>query len=95
MDVVRTNIDQIGGTIDIKSVAARLPASPSRSPLTLAIVSALIVEAAATASPFPQFGRWSKWCGPAQFRTPHRAHQGHAVLRLRNKLLPLMHLRSC
>ena len=31
MDVVRTNIDQIGGTIDIKSWPARAPASPSRS----------------------------------------------------------------
>jgi len=31
MDVVRTNIDQIGGTIDVKSVAGEAPASPSRS----------------------------------------------------------------
>ena len=31
MDVVRTNIDQIGGTIDIKSRPARVPPSPSRS----------------------------------------------------------------
>jgi chemotaxis protein histidine kinase CheA len=31
MDVVRTNIDQIGGTIDIKSVAGEGSRSPSRS----------------------------------------------------------------
>jgi chemotaxis protein histidine kinase CheA len=31
MDVVRTNIDQIGGTIDIKSVAGEVVPSPSRS----------------------------------------------------------------
>jgi len=42
---VRTNIDQIGGTIDIKSVAGRAPRY-HQIPLTLAIVSALIVEAA-------------------------------------------------
>ena len=32
MDVVKTNIEKIGGTIDLKSVArARAPPSPSRS----------------------------------------------------------------
>src|SRR5713226_2223393 len=46
MDVVRTNIDQIGGTIDIKSVAGEGSSVTIKIPLTLAIVSALIVEAA-------------------------------------------------
>ncbi|NOJ50896.1 chemotaxis protein CheA, partial [Bradyrhizobium archetypum] len=45
MDVVRTNIDQIGGTIDIKSVAGEGSSVTIKIPLTLAIVSALIVEA--------------------------------------------------
>uniref|UniRef100_UPI000A6844A0 chemotaxis protein CheA n=1 Tax=Bradyrhizobium tropiciagri TaxID=312253 RepID=UPI000A6844A0 len=45
MDVVRTNIDQIGGTIDIKSVAGEGASVTIKIPLTLAIVSALIVEA--------------------------------------------------
>ncbi|TGN74298.1 chemotaxis protein CheA, partial [Bradyrhizobium yuanmingense] len=44
MDVVRTNIDQIGGTIDIKSVAGEGSSVTIKIPLTLAIVSALIVE---------------------------------------------------
>ncbi|WP_246669165.1 chemotaxis protein CheA, partial [Bradyrhizobium sp. USDA 3456] len=43
MDVVRTNIDQIGGTIDIKSVAGEGSSVTIKIPLTLAIVSALIV----------------------------------------------------
>jgi len=46
MDVVRTNIDQIGGTIDVKSVAGEGSSVTIKIPLTLAIVSALIVEAA-------------------------------------------------
>src|SRR3954471_24587470 len=45
MDVVRTNIDQIGGTIDVKSVAGEGSSVTIKIPLTLAIVSALIVEA--------------------------------------------------
>src|SRR6516225_12026161 len=45
MDVVRTNIDQIGGTIDVKSVAGEGCSVTIKIPLTLAIVSALIVEA--------------------------------------------------
>ncbi|MGJ5120495.1 chemotaxis protein CheA, partial [Bradyrhizobium oligotrophicum] len=45
MDVVRTNIDQIGGTIDIKSVVGEGTSVTIKIPLTLAIVSALIVEA--------------------------------------------------
>jgi two-component system chemotaxis sensor kinase CheA len=51
MDVVRTNIDQIGGTIDLKSVPGEgATVFTIKIPLTLAIVSALIVEAAGTAS---------------------------------------------
>src|SRR5258708_5746089 len=46
MDVVRTNIDQIGGTIDIKSVAGEGSRVSLKIPLTLANGSALIVEAA-------------------------------------------------
>src|SRR5207247_9905837 len=44
MDVVRTNIDQIGGTIDIKSVAGEGTSVTINIPLTLAIRSALIVD---------------------------------------------------
>ena len=54
MDVVRTNIDQIGGTIDIKSVAGEGTSVTIKIPLTLAIVSALIVEAAGNRFAIPQ-----------------------------------------
>src|SRR5579872_2837590 len=54
MDVVRTNIDQIGGTIDIKSVAGEGSSVTIKIPLTLAIVSALIVEAAGDRFALPQ-----------------------------------------
>ena len=54
MDVVRTNIDQIGGTIDIKSVAGEGSSVTIKIPLTLAIVSALIVEAGGDRFAIPQ-----------------------------------------
>src|ERR1700733_13454500 len=45
MDVVRSNIEQIGGTVDLKSVSGAGTTFTIKIPLTLAIVSALIVEA--------------------------------------------------
>ena len=43
MDVVRTNIEQIGGVVDVASTAGRGSHFSIKIPLTLAIVSALIV----------------------------------------------------
>ena len=54
MDVVRTNIDQIGGTIDLKSVPGAGSTFTIKIPLTLAIVSALIVEAGGDRFAIPQ-----------------------------------------
>ena len=94
MDVVRTNIDQIGGTIDVKSVAGEGSSVTVKIPLTLAIVSALIVEAGGDRFAIPQLGGGRTGAGARQFRAPHRAHQGHRGTALRNKLLPLMHLKK-
>ena len=44
MDVVRANIEQIGGTVDLQSVPGAGTKFTIKIPLTLAIVSALIVE---------------------------------------------------
>ena len=54
MDVVRANIDQIGGTIDVKSAVGRGTSITVKIPLTLAIVSALIVEAGGERFAIPQ-----------------------------------------
>ena len=77
MDVVRTNIDQIGGTIDIKSVAGEGSSVTIKIPLTLAIVSALIVEAAGDRFAIPQLSVVELVRARANTRAPHRAHQGH------------------
>jgi two-component system, chemotaxis family, sensor kinase CheA len=54
MDVVKTNIEKIGGTIDLKSVAGAGTTFTIKIPLTLAIVSALIVEAGGERFAIPQ-----------------------------------------
>ena len=94
MDVVRTNIDQIGGTIDVKSVAGEGSSVTIKIPLTLAIVSALIVEAAGDRFAIPQLSVVE--LVRARANSEHRIERikDTAVLRLRNKLLPLVHLKK-
>jgi two-component system chemotaxis sensor kinase CheA len=94
MDVVKTNIEKIGGTIELKSVEGRGTTFIIKIPLTLAIVSALIVEAGGERFAVPQIsvvelvrtGRGSEYRIEDIHSTP--------VLRLRNRLLPLTSLRQ-
>ena len=94
MDVVRANIDQIGGTIDVKSVSRRGTSFTIKIPLTLAIVSALLVEAGGERFAIPQLAVVE--LVRARSNSEHRIERikDAAVLRLRNKLLPLVHLRT-
>jgi two-component system chemotaxis sensor kinase CheA len=94
MDVVRTNIDQIGGTIDLKSVVNEGSTVTIKIPLTLAIVSSLIVEAAGDRFAIPQLSVIE--LVRARTNSEHRIERikDTPVLRLRNKLLPLVHLNK-
>ncbi len=94
MDVVRTNIDQIGGAIDIKSVAGEGSSVTIKIPLTLAIVSALIVEAAGDRFAIPQLSVVELVRARANSEYRIERIKDTPVLRLRNKLLPLMHLKK-
>jgi two-component system chemotaxis sensor kinase CheA len=93
MDVVRANIDEIGGTIDVKSVLGKGTAFSIKIPLTLAIVSALIVESAGDRFAIPQLAvvELVRVRSNSEHRIEHI--KDAAVLRLRNKLLPLVHLK--
>ena len=77
MDVVRNNIDQIGGTIDVKSVAGVGLSFTIKIPLTLAIVAALIVEAGGERFAIPQLAVVELVRARARRRAPDRAHQGY------------------
>ena len=92
MDVVANNIDQIGGTIDVKSVAGVGTSFTIKIPLTLAIVAALIVEAGGDHFAIPQLAVVE--LVRARNSGDHRIERirDTTVLRLRDKLLPLARL---
>ncbi len=103
MDVVKTNIEKIGGTIDLRSVAGRGSTFTVKIPLTLAIVSALIVEAGGERFAIPQIsvvelvrvGRAAAVgtaYGARAGETTIERINGTPVLRLRDRLLPLVSL---
>ncbi|MGJ3259190.1 MAG: hybrid sensor histidine kinase/response regulator [Rhodospirillales bacterium] len=92
MDVVRTNIEQINGSIDLRSTKGEGTTVTIKIPLTLAIISALLVKCATERFAIPQFSVLEL------VRTaPNSEHQieyinKNAVLHLRNQLLPLIRL---
>jgi len=93
MDVVRSNIEQIGGTVELKSVAGCGTTFTIKIPLTLAIVSALIVESGGERFAIPQLSVLEL------VRTGGGEHRierikDTPVLRLRNALLPLLYLKE-
>src|SRR5450631_409880 len=92
LDVVRNNIDQIGGTVDVKSVAGVGLSFTIKIPLTLAIVAALIVAAGGDRFAIPQIAVIE--LVRARAGSEHRVERikDTAVLRLRDKLLPLARL---
>ena len=93
MDVVRSNIEQIGGTVDLKSVAGAGASFTIKIPLTLAIVSALIVEVAGERFAIPQLSVLELVrVGGGEHRIERI--KDTPVLRLRNQLLPLLYLKE-
>lgn len=94
MDVVRSNITKIGGTVELQSTEGQGTRFIIKIPLTLAIVSALIVESCGERYAMPQNSVTEL------VRTTESA--GHKieninntpVLRLRNRLLPLVSLKG-
>jgi len=92
MDVVRNNIELIGGTVELKSTSQAGTTFVIKIPLTLAIMAALIVEAAGHRFAIPQFSVVE--LVRTGNTSSHRVEviNDTAVLRLRDKLLPLLDL---
>ena len=94
MDVVRTNVEKIGGSIDIDTVFGQGTTLTVKIPLTLAIIPALIVTCDEDYFMIPQV---------SLVEVLHIAPEGNQqieqvgdaeVFRLRGSLLPVVHLRE-
>ena len=94
MDVVRTNIEKIGGVIELTSTEGQGTRFTIRIPLTLSIVSALIVESNGERFAMPQGSivELVSANGSEGRRIEHI--NGASVLRLRDRLLPLVSLET-
>lgn len=93
MDVVRTNIEQIGGTVDVTSERGEGTTIRVKIPLTLAIIPALVVTSGDDHYAIPQVNllelvRLNDPTGPGGIEDVH----GSPVHRLRGELLPLVYL---
>jgi two-component system chemotaxis sensor kinase CheA len=98
MDVVRNNIERIGGTVDLKNKPGHGTTFTIKIPLTLAIVSALIVEAGKERFAIPQLSvvelvRARREADGTSESVIERIN-GTPVLRLRSRLLPLVSLSN-
>jgi two-component system chemotaxis sensor kinase CheA len=93
MDVVRTNVEKIGGKVDIDSRLGKGTTLRMRIPLTLAIIPALIVRSINQSFALPQ-GALSELLHipPHQASTAIEWMEGAPLYRLRGRLLPLVFL---
>ena len=97
MDVVKTNIERIGGTIELASRPGAGTTFTIKIPLTLAIVSALILEAGGERFAIPQTSVAElvrAGDGSTEGGSRIERINDTPVLRLRDRLLPLVGLRD-
>jgi two-component system, chemotaxis family, sensor kinase CheA len=95
MDVVKTNIERIGGKVSIYTERGRGTTFKIRIPLTLAILPALVVSSSAERYAIPQVNvlELVRLEGDEARKKIERIHEA-AVYRLRGELLPLISLNA-
>jgi two-component system chemotaxis sensor kinase CheA len=92
MDVVKTNIERIGGTVDLSSVTGKGTRIRIKIPLTLAIVPALTVSSAGQHYAIPQVNLLE--LVRLEDETAIERVRGQPVYRLRGRLLPVVFLNE-
>jgi two-component system chemotaxis sensor kinase CheA len=93
MDVVKTNVEKIGGSVDLHSTPGQGTTVRLRIPLTLAIIKVLVVTSAGDRYAIPQVTivELVRVEGEKARKGIQRVH-GVLVFRYRDRLLPLVHL---
>src|SRR5579883_551790 len=93
MDVVKTNIEKIGGIVDLHSDTGQGTTIKIKIPLTLAIIPALIASSGGERFAIPQVSLLElvRLEGEQAARAIEKFH-GAPVYRLRSNLLPLVYL---
>jgi two-component system chemotaxis sensor kinase CheA len=93
MDVVKTNIEKIGGTVDVQSKAGTGTTVRMKIPLTLAIIPALIVTSGGDRYAIPQISLLELVrLDGEDAQKGIELIQGVPVHRLRGRLFPLVYL---
>ncbi|MEZ6132898.1 MAG: chemotaxis protein CheW [Planctomycetaceae bacterium] len=93
MDVVKTNVEKIGGTLEIQTDPGQGTTLKIKIPLTLAIIPALIVTTDGDRYAIPQVSLLELVrLEGEQVKTSIEYVHGAPVYRLRGKLLPLVYL---
>ncbi|MGB8469588.1 MAG: chemotaxis protein CheW [Candidatus Sulfotelmatobacter sp.] len=93
MDVVKTNVEKIGGTVDVESTAGRGTTVRVKIPLTLAIIPALVVTCSGDRYAIPQVNLLELVrLGTEEVGRSIELVHGSPVYRLRGQLLPLVYL---
>lgn len=95
MDVVRTSVEKIGGSVDLTTEPGQGTQVKLRLPLTLAIIPALLVSSNGQRYAIPQVNLQElvRLEGPEAQAGIEKIY-GSEVYRLRGQLLPLLRLRS-
>jgi two-component system chemotaxis sensor kinase CheA len=93
MDVVKTNVEKIGGTVDVQSTLGRGTTVRVKIPLTLAIIPALVVTCGGDRYAIPQVSLLELVRLEAdEVAKGIELVHGAPVYRLRGRLLPLVYL---
>jgi two-component system chemotaxis sensor kinase CheA len=93
MDVVKTNVEKIGGTVDVQSTPGRGTTVRVKIPLTLAIIPALVVTCGGDRYAIPQVSLLELVRIEAdEVAKGIELVHGAPVYRLRGRLLPLVYL---
>ena len=95
MDVVRSNIERIGGTVEVSSIFGQSATFTIKIPLTLAIIPALVVLCGDSRFAIPQVNLLELVrIDASQVNTQLEEIQGAIFYRLRGRLLPVVYLRE-